>query len=230
MGKRLDHPESRTCTSCLRMFTANWPQRLCYRCKRRRASKSVCEVCGGRTNQTGYRRCGPCRYGPAPVLRAITDEELAWLSGLIEGEGSFVAGGKRFGSVRVVMTDKDIIDRLVTVSGVGTVYALRSRQPHHKQAWAWQVVRPPSVASLTLAVAPLLLERRHDAASRVLALHGLAIPSRRDLGPDEPRSWAWTAGLIEGEGYLRPSPVARTRRVGVTVSSPEGNQRSRQCS
>ena len=36
MGQRPERPEQRTCTSCSQAFVANWPQRLCYRCKRRR--------------------------------------------------------------------------------------------------------------------------------------------------------------------------------------------------
>lgn len=147
----------------------------------------------------------------------MTKDELAWLSGIIEGEGSFVTGGRRFGAVRAVMTDKDVIDRLAMVSGVGTVHSIKARQTHHKQAWAWQVVRPPSIASLITAVAPFLLERRHCAASKVLVLQDMAIPDRCALGVDE--SWAWTAGLMEGEAYFRPSPNARVRHVGITVSS-----------
>jgi len=222
MGQRLERPEQRTCTSCSQAFVANWPQRLCYRCKRRRSSKSICEICGGRTNQTGYRRCGPCRYGPAPTTRAMTKDELAWLSGIIEGEGSFVANGRRFGAVRVVMTDKDVINRLAGVSGVGTVHAIKPRQAHHKQAWAWQVVRPPSIASLITAVAPFLLERRYCAASKVLALQDMAIPDRCALGVDE--AWAWTAGLMEGGIFS-----AITQCASTTCGNNRLFHRSRRC-
>jgi hypothetical protein len=149
----------------------------------------------------------------------MSSDELAWVSGIIEGEGSFVSGGRRFGAVRAVMTDQDVIDHLTAVSGVGTVHAIESRQPHHKQAWSWQVVRPPSIASLITGIAPFLLERRHSAASKVLALQDMAIPGRRALRADE--SWAWTAGLMEGEACFRPSPTARVRHVGITVSSTD---------
>jgi hypothetical protein len=183
MGNRLDPPEERACSSCSQVFLANWPQRLCYRCKRRRSSKSICEVCGGRTNQTGYRRCGSCRYGPAPAARGMTSAELAWLSGIIEGEGSFVTAGRRFGAVRAVMTDKDVIDRLAAVSGVGTVYAVKARKPHHKQAWAWQVVRPPSIASLITAVAPFFSNAAISPHPKSwpckICLHRIGAPSRQ---------------------------------------------------
>jgi hypothetical protein len=58
-------------------------------------------------------------------MKIMTDIELAWLAGLLEGEGSFINQtsrwrGRRYIYVRVCiqMTDLDIIERVRTVTGV----------------------------------------------------------------------------------------------------------------
>jgi len=51
----------------------------------------------------------------------MTSEQVAWLDGILEGEGSFIVKGHRAVTVQVVMTDRDIIDRLVQVTGVGRI-------------------------------------------------------------------------------------------------------------
>lgn len=52
----------------------------------------------------------------------MNDLELAWVAGLLEGEGCFTvkgnAGIKRNIAVRCQMTDKDVLDRLATFVGV----------------------------------------------------------------------------------------------------------------
>ena len=70
-----------------------------------------------------------------------TDAEVAWLAGLLEGEGSFLAvRRKRDGAVlpRISMTttDRDIIDRVVALMG-GSVSEIR--RPNKKVAWGWAV-------------------------------------------------------------------------------------------
>jgi hypothetical protein len=35
------------------------------------------------------------------------------------------------------MTDKDVLERFVAIIGVGKVFPITPRQPHHKPAWQW---------------------------------------------------------------------------------------------
>jgi hypothetical protein len=49
----------------------------------------------------------------------MTATDIAWLAGIIEGEGTFGRKGHPAGQVRVQMTDEDVIDRLHSLTGVG---------------------------------------------------------------------------------------------------------------
>jgi hypothetical protein len=210
-------PMQRICIDCFTSFTTNWSQSLCSSCKElHRTSLPGCEQCG---QHTRGKLCRACYQGPVPSLRAMTACDLAWMAGLIEGEGSLIPGGRRYGSVRVAMTDLDILQRLAEVFGVGTICSLRSREAHHKQAWVWQVVRQANVADLTEVIAPFLLERRRAATARLLALHERPIPPPQVLHPGSPAAWAWTAGLLEGEAYFRPSPTAKYPWASIEVRS-----------
>jgi hypothetical protein len=122
MSERLEKSETRICRDCGEPFITVWATRLCMTCKYDRASRSRCETCGQKTGQTGRFRCSPCRYGPDPLLRPLTDIDQAWLAGIVEGEGTFSRPNSRWGLVRVVMTDKDVIDRLATMTGIGNTH------------------------------------------------------------------------------------------------------------
>jgi hypothetical protein len=108
MSEKLEESDTRICRDCGDPFTTVWATRLCMTCKYDRASRSLCEVCGQKTGQTGRLRCGPCRYGPDPLLRSLTDTDRAWLAGIVEGEGTFSRPNSPWGLIRVVMTDKDV--------------------------------------------------------------------------------------------------------------------------
>ena len=50
----------------------------------------------------------------------MTDLEIAWIAGILEGEGCFTCDTKTTRlRVQCVMTDKDIIDRLHNIVGKG---------------------------------------------------------------------------------------------------------------
>jgi hypothetical protein len=83
-------------------------------------------MCGKKVGHTRNKVCWECRIGPAPVLRDMSPNNLAWLAGLIEGEGYLgIVRGR--GIVRVAMTDADVVERLRVVSGVGLVNELPRR-------------------------------------------------------------------------------------------------------
>lgn len=63
----------------------------------------------------------------------IAVKELAWLGGLLEGEGSF---GIKNGSPRIqlAMTDKDVVDRAAKIFGVPVEHSV-PRKDGYKQVW-----------------------------------------------------------------------------------------------
>jgi hypothetical protein len=51
----------------------------------------------------------------------LTGNQLSWLAGVIEGEGSFIAGAPlrpRKPKIQVIMTDRDVIQRVADMFGV----------------------------------------------------------------------------------------------------------------
>jgi hypothetical protein len=158
--------------------------------------------------------------GPTPTLNDMSSTDLAWLTGLIEGEGYFgVVRGR--GIVRVVMTDADIIERLKTVSGTGTVIQLPQRAEQHKRAYAWTIEREAVVPDLLLATAPWLGTRRRMRVDEILRLRGLGTPAATPLSPGSDEAWNWVSGLIEGEGAFQPGPATKRRGVQVVADSTD---------
>jgi len=220
MSKRLSQPENRICADCGASFVTNWAQQLCNPCRYGRASLANCQTCGRKLGNYDGVRCWECRYGPTPEPQAMSSADRAWVAALTEGEGTFARAG-RGGSLRVAMTDRDIIDRLHSITGVGTIYSLGKRQAHHRHAWAWEVLRHGSVPLLVADLAPLLLNRRRISAAKVLAEYGIPLPAAQDLEPQSDAAWAWVAGLIEGEGYIGPAPDGSHRDPRVSASSTD---------
>jgi hypothetical protein len=142
----------------------------------------------------------------------MTDVERAWVAGLLEGEGSFVGEGRRT-TVRAMMTDLDVLERLQQVVGCGHIYRVTSRAAHHKQAYLWQVRREMEVAGLAASISPLLCERRRGQLAKVGLLDGSVTVLQAGL---HGMSSAWVAGILEGEGSLT---VLRTTEVRIDVSS-----------
>lgn len=108
---------------------------------------------------------------------ATSDIEIAWLAGLLEGEGSFMmcnnrGGGKtyRYPKIVVGMTDRDIIERVAAIFGT-SVYNLpdytypqyqKPRKPAYRAA-----VQGTKAAELMKALYPWLGARRRAKVDEV---------------------------------------------------------------
>lgn len=69
----------------------------------------------------------PAKERPVPQieLRQMTETELAWVAGLIEGEGTFFCTKRRerrYPVIAVGMTDEDVIQKLYLLVGVGDIF------------------------------------------------------------------------------------------------------------
>lgn len=98
--------------------------------------------------------------------------DIAWLAGLLEGEGAFFISwketdGYRYPAFRIAMnlTDEDVLRRAAAIAGVGLVRG-PYQQPNskHKQFWRWYVNRRDHVYALLVAIHQFMGERR---ASRI---------------------------------------------------------------
>ena len=134
-----------------RQYMYNWAQRTKY---------DSCE-CGNRKAKKS-RRCAQCRSQDYPPPRQVTDAEIAWIAGILEGEGCWTRhNGRTDWSVSVRMTDQDIIERLQAITGIGRLTfdgtpSKRARKP----AWVWGVYARPHREWLTVKVWPWLGVRR----------------------------------------------------------------------
>jgi hypothetical protein len=81
-------------------------------------------------------------------IRQISDLDLAWLAGLLEGEGAFILhqepaiGARRARviiRVAVHMTDRDVVERVRDIVGLGSVHRRPPGKPHHKETFRWAI-------------------------------------------------------------------------------------------
>lgn len=144
---------------------------------------------------------------------------LAWFAGLYEGEGCIGAVTKR-GSEHLVylqmtvgMTDRDVIERVGIVTGVGHVsgpHRPKSAKPHWKDKWIWRVGKSVDVERVAEAILPMLGARRQLQAGAALTAWReqegpRPLPSLVDsfwarVLKNEDGHWVW-AGMVDQYGF-----------------------------
>lgn len=105
----------------------------------------------------------------------MNEIETAWVAGLLEGEGSFILTvsrpprkdgqpSRRVINVVCGSTDKDIIEKLYRLTGVGRIYEDKVRTDGvvqgRKRMYRWQVSRREDLLLLLKAIRPHMGERR----------------------------------------------------------------------
>jgi hypothetical protein len=105
--------------------------------------------------------------------------EFGWVVGVLEGEGCFfvnTCGTPKYGPyayarVAVCMTDRDVLERLRDLTGIGRLEKIRARKdPKHKPISQWVVCRNQEAIELMVAVYPHMGARRQAKIREVLAL------------------------------------------------------------
>lgn len=108
----------------------------------------------------------------------MTSVELAWICGIFEGEG---CSYQRTASTRIViqisMTDRDIIERVHRIAGVGRID--KRGLPSGKTAYVWSIRRCDEAADFLRKMLPLLGERRTEKALRLLEAWDSGVKPRR---------------------------------------------------
>lgn len=109
-----------------------------------------------------------------PLPASSAGSELAWLAGLIEGEGSFhfsekprpSGNGVRFlFAVSVSMTDEDVILRAHRIAGCGAVHGPHgpystAKRGNRLPQWRWAVWRREEARAISERLLPLMGVRR----------------------------------------------------------------------
>jgi hypothetical protein len=78
---------------------------------------------------------------------SMSEADLAWLAGLLEGEGSFYASGSRakngvmyrYPQIKVSMTDRDVIERVAQMFGIKVSVNSREKRREAKQIYSAQI-------------------------------------------------------------------------------------------
>lgn len=99
-----------------------------------------------------------------------SEADLYWLAGILEGEGTFLAGPPSAPSVpriRVEMTDADVVER---VAGMfNRTMQQHAQRPGHTKPTASTTVKGASAVQLMRLIRPVLGERRRARIDEILA-------------------------------------------------------------
>jgi hypothetical protein len=114
-----------------------------------------------------------------PIIEGLSDTDLAWLAGLLEGEGCFsMTVRTRYKTpytqivVALTMTDRDVLDRFVSIiGGHENVREFKDDRPNNSQAWCVHVTGYRA-ADLMRLVRPLMHARRAARIDQVLETWG----------------------------------------------------------
>lgn len=130
----------------------------------------------------------PIARKTAPRIFCWSKEDIAWVSGVLEGEGTFLVNNRtgkrstgrgRFAMchysefiVRCSMSDEDVIRRLRDTMDIGTVtgpYLYSNSAVHRaKPMWNWSVSRFDDVKALLVAIRPFMGKRRGEKIDSML--------------------------------------------------------------
>lgn len=116
------------------------------------------------------------------VSESISDFDLGWLVGIIEGEGTFSVSRARktdrFYRPRIGIntTDKDVIERVQSIAGGTVVGPVKNFHPRTgrtddvKDMWRWNLYSETKVREVFGLIIPHLCERRQKRALEILAM------------------------------------------------------------
>lgn len=106
----------------------------------------------------------------------MNGEQVAWLAGILEGEGYFTVSAKttthgdKYQYLRVTlrMTDRDVIERVAVLFGGRAVTAIPPRKPRWKWTYRTQV-EGVGAAEMLVMIRPWMGLRRGERIDQLLA-------------------------------------------------------------
>lgn len=98
----------------------------------------------------------------------ITVREIAWLAGLLEGEGNFCSDPSgSLARIKLEMKDRDIVQRAATLMGVEHIGTSKKRNPKHATTY-WLYVCGQNAAGWAMTVYTFMGRRRRRAIKNML--------------------------------------------------------------
>lgn len=93
-------------------------------------------------------------------------ENIAWASGIFEGEGCFrlnTKDGRPTFALSMTMTDEDVMKRFYEIVGVGQLSGpLPGKKDGYKEYWQWRCQKFEDAQAISVAMYPFLFSRRRD--------------------------------------------------------------------
>lgn len=93
--------------------------------------------------------------------------QLMWAVGLFEGEGCITHGKNHF-TLKLAMTDKDIVTRFAELMGVGNVCEQKPQKEGYKWQYVWRIHQRTEIIRILDLFLPHLGDRRAHKALDVL--------------------------------------------------------------
>lgn len=102
----------------------------------------------------------------------ISDFDLGWFVGIIEGEGSINAHiNKKSGylctELTVSSTDEDLIDRLHSIYPGKSKY-VKEYKNHYKTQWIWSLTKREDIRTVVGKILPYMMNRRASKMREVI--------------------------------------------------------------
>jgi hypothetical protein len=127
----------------------------------------------------------------------MSEAEIAYVAGLLEGEGCFYIGylgeaAKRYPrfTIQCAMTDEDVIRRLRDIVGAGAIdgpLLPPSWDQNRKPVWRWRLGRKDGALELVALLLPWMCSRRSAKIQTML-----------DAGEEHPARGTWQHGTRQG--------------------------------
>lgn len=100
------------------------------------------------------------------MIDDASSTDLAWLAGLLEGEGVFDLHRDRYPRIRIAMADRDVVERVASL--MGCTVRMSMREAPYTPLWHAEVQGARAEAVMR-AVLPYMGARRSARIARVLA-------------------------------------------------------------
>lgn len=100
-------------------------------------------------------------------VKKMTDINLGWLAGIMEGEGWFVENPLS-PRLSVAMTDYDTVRKLPVITGVGRLTERHFKEENKQSQLTWDVGVHKDIEDILRLVFPIMSLRRQEKMQRVL--------------------------------------------------------------
>jgi hypothetical protein len=116
----------------------------------------------------------------------VDSTHIAWATGLFDGEGCITLYNKtvkgyeyRTVQICMTMTDEDLVRRFHDVVQVGNVTFRESKNPRHKNQWAWQTQSRKDIIHVLRMFLPWFGSRRAQKAREAIELCEYKLSKRK---------------------------------------------------